>query len=429
MSKYFIDQPSVTVSAELTPQFGDIELFSELLQWKEEKKSFWGKIGVGGSVLAFPIIYQDTIYIGCCDKNFYAIGLDGKEKWRFSTNGTIQGMAAAWDGIVYFGSGDKNLYAVDAETGKLVWRFGLAGPLQSCPVVKDGKIYFGARDGRFYCLDAKTSKKLWVFETTGTLASPLIVDNRIYHGYENGVMYCLDMNGNLIWKFETTGFLAAWPPTHYKGNVIFGSWDKHIYCLDVDGKQKWKFKTDDNPMPPVVLGDKVYVGTIGYTMYCLNAETGAKVWSHKAGGNFSNTLAKDGRVYCGSYDNNMYCFDAETGKVIWKYKTNGFVHGAAAVEKGMVIFGGWDCNIYCLDIEGKLIWKFPTSMSSPSQILPPEKRESVKTAEIVWKPETKDEKRKYKKDEMDIADYGSFSGNYVDTSKSEYTSGGKKGYI
>ncbi|MFQ5648299.1 MAG: hypothetical protein ACE5FW_03600 [Candidatus Aenigmatarchaeota archaeon] len=98
------------------------------------------------------------------------------------------------------------------------------------------------------------------------------------------------------------------------------------------------------------------------------------------------------------------------------------------VHGSVIYFGSWDCNLYAVTVEGKLVWKFPTSLSyqSPVEVEPPA---VAKTAEITWAPVTKEEEKKYKKDEVDIADYGEFSGQYIDTTKSDYLGRKKKGYM
>ena len=425
----YVDEPGISISAELKPQFGDVEQFSSLLQLREEKKSYWERVGVGGSITANPTIYNDIIYIGSCDKNFYAVGLDGKEKWRFETNGMIQASALATGGAVYFGSTDNNFYALDAETGKVRWKFQTTGPVRSIPVMHEGKLYFSTSDGKLYCLN-NGGKELWSSSTSGALATPLIVNNRIFAGYEDCNMHCFDMSGRPLWKFKTGAFIAAWPAAYHDRKVIFGSWDKNVYALDMDGKLVWKFIPKETPTAPVVWKDRVYVGTTGSNLYCLEAANGKQVWDFKKNfGTMANPLVVDSMVYCGSYDNNLYCIDALTGELVWKFETNGFIHGMPAVGKGLVVFGSWDCNLYAVSAEdGKKVWKFPTSLSNQSSIEPPEDKQS-KVAEVVWTPETKEEKKKYKDNEVDIADYGTFSGNYIDVGKTSYMKESKKGYL
>ncbi|MFQ5647904.1 MAG: PQQ-binding-like beta-propeller repeat protein [Candidatus Aenigmatarchaeota archaeon] len=433
MAKYTIegrfDGAEVTFETQVTKEFGDLELFGTLVQWKEVKhKTYWERVGVGGSITANAIVYQDTVYFGSCDKNFYAVSLEGKEIWRFETKGTIQTWAGAAGGFVYFSSSDGNLYAVDARTGEEKWRFQATG-LGNTPLVHKGRIYWAAGDCGLYAIGAEKGEQVWRFKAKALLSLPLIQGEKIYTGYEDGVMYALNMRGEVLWQFAAKAWIAAWPPAYYQGTVFFGSQDKNLYALDSEsGELKWKFQAPDVVHSPVVLDGKVYVGCQDQNLYCLDAVRGRLLWRYRSGGAISNVRAHGNRVYFGCYDNNLYCLDALSGRLVWKFKTNGFVHGAPAVHGNFVIFGSWDCNLYCLTLDGKLAWKFPTSLSTPSRIEPPEAAPS-KVATITWTPVTKEEEKKYKKDEVDIADYGEFSGQYIDTTKSDYLGKKKKGYM
>jgi len=93
-----------------------------------------------------------------------------------------------------------------------------------------------------------------------------------------------------------------------------------------------------------------------------------------------------------------------------------------------IYFGCWDCHLYCINTQGKLVWKFHTSLSHMSKVsLPPPKSTSVQFTVIL--PGEKEEEKKYRPEERDIADYGSFSGKYVDITKSDYLGRRKKGYL
>jgi hypothetical protein len=51
------------------------------------------------------------------------------------------------------------------------------------------------------------------------------------------------------------------------------------------------------------------VGSIDYSVYCLNASTGALVWSYATSGTvFSSPAVVDGVVYVGSEDGKIYAF-------------------------------------------------------------------------------------------------------------------------
>jgi outer membrane protein assembly factor BamB len=95
---------------------------------------------------------------------------------------------------------------------------------------------------------------------------------------------------------------------------------------------------------------------------------------------------------------------------------------------GRLYFGCWDCNFYCLDLSGKLVWKFPTSISTPSTLEQPQTT-SRKTMEVIWTAEPIREEGKYKGEKDGFSDYGEFSGTYISKEKSDYVSSRRKGYI
>jgi hypothetical protein len=93
----------------------------------------------------------------------------------------------------------------------------------------------------------------------------------------------------------------------------------------------------------------------------------------------------------------------------------------------VIYFGSYDCHAYALGIDGELVWKFPTSLSyqSPVNI---EGSTPEKQVEFVLKL-GEQESNKRNADDATLADYGEFSGTYVDTTKTDYLGLKKRGYV
>ncbi len=390
-------------------------------------KTFWERISIGGSITAKPIVYNNTIYFGACDKNFYALDLEGKEKWRFSTNGTIQSYALTREGRVYFGSGDRNLYCLDSETGGLVWKFQADGHIGGSPVWHNGRVYFGSSDGNLYCIDAQTGEKIWVFRTPYALITPLIKEERIYAGYNGSSLYCLNLKGELLWRFNANSWIAAWPAASENGMIYFGSGDGNLYAITLSGQLKWTYKAKDSILCPVVKEGRIYFGCGDNKMYCVDSE-GKKLWDFKTEGTVGHATVGSRLLYFGSYDNHMYAVDRNTGKLAWRFQTNGFVHTNPEIHGNLVIFGSWDCNLYCLDREGNLIWKFPTSISTQSKIEPPEKTETKKIEITIAHESREKEEKKYSAEDV-MGNYEANVTEYAGGISKTYIASRKKGYI
>jgi hypothetical protein len=134
----------------------------------------------------------------------------------------------------------------------------------------------------------------------------------------------------------------------------------------------WTFDTEDAvKSSPVVDGGRVYVGTMGGDVLCLDAYTGRKVWSYETGGPVESSPAiVDNMVYIGSDDAFVYCLDALDGSLIWRAETGGEIKSSPVVHEGRVFLGSNDFLVYALDADdGGEEWTFETGgyvYSSPS---------------------------------------------------------------
>lgn len=399
MDRYETGERVVSEATFDTSQFSDVNVHLMIMQHRNAAGvgSFWHSIGQGGSITAKALVSGGTVFIGSCDHNLYALTMEGKEKWRFSTKGPIQEGAVADERTVYIGSKDSVLYALDKETGEERWRFPTRGPITESPTLHKGRIYLPSDDQTLYCIDAKTGREIWRFKGIAIIAAkPLIVNNKIYFGYEDKNFYCLSLEGKLLWKFQTQGLVGAWPAAFWQGKVYFGNFDKNMYCLDAEsGKLLWKKQFKAEVMAPYLWEGKLYAGCWDKNIYCLDAKTGEILWSFQTKDIATSYFeVKEGVCYAASFDHNVYAIDARTGKGKWRHETNGMV--MQIVTFGRRVFAGsWDCNLYCFDLEGRLLWKFCSSLGSPSQIAPPETSYVTTAQLIIPEEEVQKEKDRY----------------------------------
>lgn len=98
-------------------------------------------------------------------------------------------------------------------------------------------------------------------------------------------------------------------------------------------KLKWAFGFPDATSAssqPVVVGDRVYVGSWEGDFYSLDAKTGCIEWTFAAESGVRSAASigkgRDGRlaVYFGDLAANVYALDAATGKQLWKAKADDY---------------------------------------------------------------------------------------------------------
>lgn len=117
---------------------------------------------------------EGKIYFGSWDGNFYALNKEGKELWRFDTKvgrdpeifkdypfkESITGSAViSADGTIYFGDIIDTFYALDLN-GKEKWRYtnkqGGNGFGASAAIGSDNTIYIGSQDKKVYAFGSPT---------------------------------------------------------------------------------------------------------------------------------------------------------------------------------------------------------------------------------------------------------------------------------
>ncbi|HXQ61173.1 MAG TPA: PQQ-binding-like beta-propeller repeat protein [Acidimicrobiales bacterium] len=234
----------------------------------------------------------------------------------------------------------------------------------------------------------------------------------------------------VAWYFPTGDAVTA-TPTVVDGTVYVGSWDDDFYALDLEnGRVRWKYRLSaqnavtpypgQHPRPLTSDGglvtssawyqpgagrrpDLVIFGG-GYTLYALNASTGALYWRHDYTGRpgqpaapdtdgtriFSSPVVVGDKVLFGvdvdgarGYRGYAVAADLDTGDPVWEYQTDvdeaGHVlndgcgsvwsSGTLLPRLGLVVFSTADCHfsnppptaetVFALHIgNGKLAWIF-----------------------------------------------------------------------
>lgn len=128
-------------------------------------KEIWRvKLGEYGVAIS-PTVYENRIYIGARDGNFYCLGMDGKVIWNFKTGKVIESKAVIHEGRIYFASEDNNFYCLGMD-GREMWRFRTDGEIWDEAKIFQGKLIFGGTDCRVHFVDLSNGKELWNVQTS-----------------------------------------------------------------------------------------------------------------------------------------------------------------------------------------------------------------------------------------------------------------------
>ena len=138
--------------------------------------------------------------------------------------------------------------------------------------------------------------------------------------------------------------------------------------------RKWyRAFTDEGLMSgvqPVVVGKRLYVGTMRRNLYAIDTETGKDAWVHRAGGAILHAAAATAeRVFFCAGDS-VVCVAAGDGEELWRVRTGAALWNAPVVHRQLVVVGGRDAKLYAIDGKGgNVVWAAPVGgplLSSPA---------------------------------------------------------------
>jgi polyvinyl alcohol dehydrogenase (cytochrome) len=213
---------------------------------------------------------------------------------------------------------------------------------------------------------ARTLRKAWLFPTGDSVtATPTVVGDTVYVGSWDDNFYAVDLEtGKLRWKTQVAAQNGVKPyPT-----------EKHRDLTSDGGlitSSAW-FEPATGSRPALV----IFGG--GYTLYALNATTGAVYWQHAYTGRpdqpphpdadgtriFSSPVVVDGVVVFGvdvdgttGYGGYIVGASLDTGNPVWQFQTDVDSHGRVVDDGcgsvwssgtvlpalGLVVFGTSDC--------------------------------------------------------------------------------------
>jgi outer membrane protein assembly factor BamB len=180
------------------------------------------------------------------------------------------------------------------------------------------------------------------------------------------------MNNTTLWAFET-GDPVKSSPVVLDGRVYVGTMGGEVLCLDAyTGHRVWTYMTEGAvESSPAVWGGMVYIGSDDTYVYCLDAIDGDLIWRTATDGEIkSSPIVSEGLVYIGSNDFSVHCLDAEDGGRVWEFETEGYVYSSPSLRDGFAYFGSCDGNMYAVDAaSGELEWNYTADFCPASPAL------------------------------------------------------------
>lgn len=261
-----------------------------------------GKFNTFGKIVSSPIIADEKIIFGSCDKSLYCIDPEsGKQIWRTPLGNAITGNPALYNNTLYIGV-SKNFYAIETESGSILWKFvqTTGNPILK-PVLDEGKIAFCTDDNKIYVLDATNGSllsetdinsenspmaallssikgnKISIDNTENLYLLNITKDNNIcFYRSDNDSIIAKSTNGEntILWQayIKEAKYIVPHTLAESGDRIIFGTKNGLVICMDkAEGKTIWKYKTGTSAInTPTAISDKEWIiTTTNGIAYCI----------------------------------------------------------------------------------------------------------------------------------------------------------------
>lgn len=291
----------VVYAANMDEHLYAIDLTTGKQKWKYKGAPFKGS----------PAIKCDVVYVGDLDGLLHAVETKtGKKKWTFEANAEIGGVNFHQENIL-FASHDENLYCLTKD-GKERWKFKTDGPIYGSPAVASGKTFLVGCDSQMHVIDVDKGKELGAVNLEGqTGGTAGVLGDVLYVGTMKNEVKAIDWKkGTVVWTYADSKQAFYSSPAVTSKYVVIGSRDKMLHCIDrAKGTGVWTFATGNRvDSSPVIVGSRVVVGSLDKKLYVLDLDKGTKVQEILLDGPVAGSpVVVDGKVIIGTQKGTLYC--------------------------------------------------------------------------------------------------------------------------
>jgi outer membrane protein assembly factor BamB len=169
------------------------------------------------------------------------------------------------------------------------------------------------------------------------------------------------------WWITDLGASSQSAPALYNQRVYVGTNGGAMHCLDArTGTQVWRRDMPSDVVSSPAAGPwGVVFGCGDGKVYCLNPDTGVTSWTKTCSGPvYSSPTVDNPTVYIGSNGTGgasayLYAIDLQTGGEKWKFQAGNTIETKPCVYLGDVYFGAWDSTFYAVNAAtGALKWQY-----------------------------------------------------------------------
>lgn len=313
---------------------------------------------VGVEVDSRVVMSEGVVYFFDEDGSLHAFNPSERERdWVFEGSTGVTETPIVADGKAYIES-EGDLLKINSS-GEVEWRFS-SGSVEFPPAVSDDVVYFGGDDG-LWAVDSSTGEDIW-HTSFGKMFGLTRVNNGIYG---------LTMEEGAIEGIEESlreGMMQDyWEERRVPSRIDYSRYvspddvDIQLRSVSESGAANWEFSEGIPTVAPSTDGDTVFVSTLNYTLYGVDAADGEVIWSGETEGTQRTPpVYYGGNVHVGTDRGTVYSFDGDSGSTVWSSEMEFENAPKLAFSDGTIFVtqAGRDGTVYAYDVSsGEKEWE------------------------------------------------------------------------
>ena len=314
----------------------------------------------GDGIESTAAIAAGTVYVGTLDGYLYAINLEnGGLKWKYQASGEIKSSPTVFSNVVYFGDGMGVFHAVDAQTGEPIWTFEAEAEIISSANVAQDRLLFGSYDQYLYCLSAEDGSLAWKFETEGYVhGTPAIVNGAVVISGCDGYLRSINIADGVEQQKIALGDYVAASPVILNGRAYAGTFGNQVLCAELENSEiLWWYEHPERHFPfyasAAVTDDIVVIGGRDKIVHTLKSQTGEPLWTYPAKSRVDSSPVIVGeRVFFGTVGGELVALNLDSGEKVWEFVIGAAIIASPSVVTGKLVIGADDGRIYCFGERG-----------------------------------------------------------------------------
>jgi len=248
----------------------------------------------------------------------------------------------------------------------ILWRKGYKSLLNDQPLGYGNYIISTLQNGNLVYLDIEKEKMVGDGRIApGMSHAPTIENNILYYsanlGDETLVAFNL-INRKKIWKAQLPHQYTA--PLIWKDRVYSGTKGGQLFCVNkLSGQPIWHFNAKASLFGvPAEAGGNLFFCDVKGNMYAVDAVSGYHHWVTQLQSNvYAGPLVVEGMIYIGTTSGIFYAVEPDSGKIIWQLQTGGSIYGNAAYKDGILYVGNNSHKLLAINaVSGEIFWEYMT---------------------------------------------------------------------